>query len=116
MVSKFGGRENLLISYIENFGFYEDHEWVDHPDPTLGRTESGEVEFSYCTGNTSLLKCGKGNYVFFHTTKDMPGERARFITAYFIVKDVGQAEKFARGTMSLGQPAIRAIGVIIIYC
>ena len=87
MASRFGGGSNLLITYIENFRYYDEEQdvWVSHPDPTF------ETEWSYCTGNRRLLKCSKGNYVFFHTTKIDPvtEHRKRFITAYFVIKDVG---------------------------
>jgi hypothetical protein len=81
-----GERNNLLITYIEDFEYKENGKWIYHPDPTLGPRE-----YSYCTGHKRLLKCGKGNYVFFHTTKTNPatGQDGRFITAYFVIKDVG---------------------------
>jgi len=78
--------KNLLITYIENFGWFDERNvWISHPDPTF------ETEWSYCTGYKRLLKCGKGNYIFFHTTKTDPisEQRERFITAYFVIKDVG---------------------------
>jgi hypothetical protein len=81
-----GGRNNLLITYTEDFEIEENGKWISHPDPTLGPRG-----YSYCTGHKRLLKCGKGNYVFFHTTKTNPatGQDGRFITAYFVIKDVG---------------------------
>jgi hypothetical protein len=87
MASRFGEGSNLLITYIENFRYHDEEQnlWISHPDPTF------ETEWSYCTGNRRLLKCGKGNYVFFHTTRIDPGtgHGNRFITAYFVIKDVG---------------------------
>lgn len=86
-----GERSNLLITYIEDFGWPgKNGKWFSHPDPTLGPRE-----YSYCTGHERLLKCGKGNYVFFHTTKTNPktGDYERFITAYFVIKDVGSGKQ-----------------------
>ena len=87
MNSRFGEGSNLLITYIENYRYYDEEQcvWVSHPDPTF------ETEWSFCTSNRRLLKCGKNNYVFFHTTKKDPvtQHRRRFITAYFRIKDVG---------------------------
>lgn len=87
MTSKYGDGENLLIAYIEDFKYYDQDEgrYVSHPDPTF------EAEWSYCTGNKRVLKCGRGNYVFFHTT--LKKYRQHFITAYFIIKDVGPSKE-----------------------
>lgn len=86
MASSFGKGQNLLITYIENFKYYDEDigDWVSHPDPTF------ETEWSYCTGHTRLLKCNKGNYVFFQTTKK--GYNERFITAYFVVEAIGKGK------------------------
>ena len=83
MVSRYGEGNNLLITYIENYRYFDEEQgaWVPHPDPTF------ETEWSYCTGNRGLLKCSEGNYVFFHTT--VAEHHRRFITAYFVIKDVG---------------------------
>jgi len=91
MASKFGEGGNLLITYIENFRYYDEEQdiWVSHPDPTF------EMEWSYCTGNQRLLNAGKGKYVFFHATKTDPvtRHRNRVITAYFVIKDVGRGRE-----------------------
>lgn len=73
---------DLLVAYVEDFCFDENGKRVRHPDPTF------ESEWSYCTGFRRLLKCGKGNYVFFHTTPKT-ADKQRFITAYFVIKAVG---------------------------
>jgi hypothetical protein len=85
VASVLGERSNLLITYIENYSYFDEGKRVEHPDPTFER------EWSYCTGNRALLKCGKNNYVFFHATKRDPitNTRVRFITAYFVIKAVG---------------------------
>jgi len=82
MPCRHGKGKDLLITYVENFYFYENGKIVRHPDPTF------ESEWSYCTGFERLLKCDKGNYAFFHTTPKA-GNKHRYITAYFVIKDVG---------------------------
>ena len=82
MPCKHGRGKDLLIAYLEDFYFYENGKRIRHPDPTF------ESEWSYCTGFQRLLKCDKGNYMFFHTTPRTGGKH-RFITAYFVIKDVG---------------------------
>lgn len=80
-----------MITYTEGFGWWGPKgKWVSHPDPTLG-----PGEYSYCTAYRRLLKCGKSNYVFFHTTKTnlTTGQNERFITAYFVIKDVGSGKQ-----------------------
>lgn len=84
-------KNNLLITYIEGFGWRGPKgKWISHLDPTLG-----PKEWSYCTAYERLLKCGRDNYVFFHTTKTDPATRnkERFITAYFVIKDVGAGKQ-----------------------
>lgn len=85
MASVLGEKSNLLITYIEDYSYFDEGRRVEHPDPTFER------EWSYCTGNKALLKCGRNNYVFFHATKKDPitNNRVRFITAYFMIKAVG---------------------------
>jgi len=80
-----------LITYTEDFGWWGPKgEWVSHHDPYLG-----PEEYSYCTAYERLLKCGRDNYVFFHTTKTDPVTRhqKRFITAYFVIKAVGPGKQ-----------------------
>ena len=91
-----GEKNNLLITYIEDYGWMDRGKWISHKDPTLGlKNKLGLEEWSYCTGNKRLLKCNKDNYVFFHTTKIDPatGRRERFITAYFMIKAVGDGKE-----------------------
>jgi len=87
MGSRYGEGSNLLITYIEDYRYYDEEQgsWVSHRDPTF------EKEWSYCTGNRRLLLCGKGNHVFFHTT--VAEHHRRFITAYFVTKDVGLGQE-----------------------
>lgn len=90
-MTNIGEKNNLLITYTEGFGWWGPKgKWVSHPDPTLG-----PGEYSYCTAYRRLLKCGKSNYVFFHTTKTnlTTGQNERFITAYFVIKDVGSGKQ-----------------------
>lgn len=82
---KHGTGRDLLIAYKENFHIYESGKIVIHSDPTF------ESEWSYCTGFERLLKCGRGNYVFFHTTPKAEGKH-RHITAYFVIEDVGSGK------------------------
>jgi hypothetical protein len=83
-------KNNLLITYIEDFSLKDHGKWISHDDPTLG-----PEEWSYCTGHKRLLKCNENKYVFFHTTKtdSVTGHRERFITAYFVTKAVGLGEE-----------------------
>jgi len=82
MPCKHGEGRDLLIAYLEDYYIYENDNLQQHSDPTF------ESEWSYCTGFKRLLKCDKGNYVFFHTTPKT-GRKQRFITAYFVIRDVG---------------------------
>lgn len=68
MSCRHGTGRDLLIAYIEDFYIFERGNRVRHLDPTF------ESEWSYCTGFRRLLKCGKGNYVFFHTTPKARGK------------------------------------------
>lgn len=85
MPCKHGKGKDLLIAYLEDFYIHEDGKSVRHRDPTF------ESEWSYCTGFERLLKCDRGNYVFFHTTPRTGGKH-RFITAYFVIKDKGRGK------------------------
>lgn len=72
MVSKHGKGKNLLIVYNESIKYRR-----RHPDPTFS------PEWSYCDSRKRLQLCGKGNYVFFHTTR----RKKRYVTAYFVVEE-----------------------------
>jgi hypothetical protein len=85
MACKHGTGRDLLITYIEDFYISENGNRVRHSDLTF------EPEWSYCTGFKRLLKCGKGNYVFFQTTPKTE-RKNRYITAFFVIKDVDEGD------------------------
>ena len=80
MPCAYGKGKDLLIVYLEEGLIL--HNGERHLDPTLGPSE-----WSYCDDMTKLQRANVGNYVFFHTTRK-PYNR-RFITAYFVIKDIG---------------------------
>lgn len=82
-----GKGKDLLIVYLDE-GLKLETGKV-HLDPTLG-----PKEWSYCNQGAKLQKTDVGNYVFFHTTRKAYGRR--FITGFFVVKDIGPGNDIVR--------------------